>query len=51
MPMRAALGKAAEEQHPQAYKEFPHGMPTTDAATINADLLAYLKGAASKAAG
>ena len=26
------------------YKGFPHGMPTTEAATINADLLAFLKG-------
>jgi non-heme chloroperoxidase len=25
------------------YKGFPHGMPTTEAATINADLLAFLK--------
>ncbi len=25
------------------YKDFPHGMPTTQAATINADLLAFLK--------
>ena len=33
------------------YKDFPHGMPTTHADTINADLLAFLKGAASSAAG
>ena len=26
------------------YKGFPHGMPTTEAATINADLLAFIKG-------
>jgi non-heme chloroperoxidase len=26
------------------YKGFPHGMPTTEADTINADLLAFLKG-------
>jgi hypothetical protein len=25
------------------YKGFPHGMPTTEAATINADLLAFVK--------
>jgi non-heme chloroperoxidase len=25
------------------YKDFPHGMPTTEADTINADLLAFLK--------
>jgi len=35
----------------KTYKNFPHGMPTTEAPTINADLLAFLKGAASKAAG
>jgi len=27
----------------KAYKGFPHGMPTTQAETINADLLAFLK--------
>ena len=26
------------------YKDFPHGMPTTHADTINADLLAFIKG-------
>jgi non-heme chloroperoxidase len=26
------------------YKDFPHGMPTTQAETINADLLKFLKG-------
>jgi non-heme chloroperoxidase len=28
----------------KTYKGFPHGMPTTEAATINADLLAFFKG-------
>jgi non-heme chloroperoxidase len=28
----------------KTYKDLPHGMPTTHAATINADLLAFLKG-------
>jgi non-heme chloroperoxidase len=28
----------------KTYKGFPHGMPTTEAATINADLLAFVKG-------
>lgn len=28
----------------KTYKGFPHGMPTTQADTINADLLAFLKG-------
>ena len=27
----------------KTYKDFPHGMPTTEADTINADLLAFLK--------
>src|SRR2546422_11736855 len=34
----------------KTYKGFPHGMPTTEADTINADLLAFLKGAATTAA-
>ena len=33
----------------KSYKGFPHGMPTTEAATVNADLLAFLKCAASGA--
>jgi non-heme chloroperoxidase len=28
----------------KTYKDFPHGMPTTHAGTINADLLAFIKG-------
>ena len=28
----------------KTYKDFPHGMPTTQAETINSDLLAFLKG-------
>jgi non-heme chloroperoxidase len=28
----------------KTYKGFPHGMPTTEAATINADLLAFVQG-------
>lgn len=27
----------------KTYKGFPHGMPSTEAATINADLLAFIK--------
>jgi non-heme chloroperoxidase len=27
----------------KTYKAFPHGMPTTEADTINADLLAFVK--------
>jgi non-heme chloroperoxidase len=28
----------------KTYKDFPHGMPVTQAATINADLLTFIKG-------
>ena len=28
---------------PKTYQNFPHGMPTTQADTINADLLAFIK--------
>jgi non-heme chloroperoxidase len=34
----------------KTYKGFAHGMPTTEAATINADLLAFLKADAKSAA-
>ena len=34
----------------KTYKGFPHGMPTAEADTINADLLTFLKGAVSEAA-
>jgi len=34
----------------KTYKDFPHGMPTTEADTINADLLMFLKGAVTTAA-
>lgn len=27
----------------KTYKSFPHGMPTTQAETVNADLLAFIK--------
>jgi non-heme chloroperoxidase len=40
-PMSAKLLKNGTLK---TYKDFPHGMPTTEAATINADLLAFLKG-------
>ena len=33
----------------KTYQGFPHGMPTTEAATINADLFTFIKGAASAA--
>jgi non-heme chloroperoxidase len=41
-PLSAKLVKGAILK---TYKSFPHGMPTTEADTINADLLAFLKGA------
>jgi non-heme chloroperoxidase len=34
----------------KTYKGFPHGMPTTEANTINRDLLAFIKGTAEAAA-
>jgi non-heme chloroperoxidase len=34
----------------KSYKSFPHGMPTTEADTINADLLAFFTAAATVAA-
>src|SRR5271157_4977979 len=39
-PLSAKLVKGAVLK---TYKGFPHGMPTTEAATINADLLAFIK--------
>ena len=39
-PMSAKLLKNGTLK---TYKGFPHGMPTTEAATINADLLAFIK--------
>jgi non-heme chloroperoxidase len=39
-PLSAALLKHGTLK---TYKDFPHGMPTTEAETINADLLAFFK--------
>ena len=39
-PLSAKLVKGAILK---TYKGFPHGMPTTEAATINADLLAFIR--------
>ncbi|HMD38242.1 MAG TPA: alpha/beta hydrolase [Candidatus Acidoferrum sp.] len=46
-PLSAKLVKGAILK---TYRGFPHGMPTTNADQINADLLAFLKGAATAAA-
>jgi non-heme chloroperoxidase len=46
-PLSAKLVKGAILK---TYKNFPHGMPTTEANTINADLLAFLKGAKAASA-
>src|SRR6202451_4356293 len=46
-PLSAKLVKGAILK---TYKNFPHGMPTTEAATINADLLAFIKGATAASA-
>jgi non-heme chloroperoxidase len=32
----------------KTYKDFPHGMPTTHAETINADLLSFLQSKSSR---
>ena len=39
-PLSAKLLKNATMK---TYKGFPHGMPTTEADTINSDLLAFIK--------
>jgi len=39
----STVGKAAEEWHIENVKGFPHGMPTTEAATIDAELLAFIQ--------
>jgi non-heme chloroperoxidase len=31
------------DRRPETYPGFPHGMPTTEAETINADLLAFIE--------
>jgi non-heme chloroperoxidase len=46
-PLSAKLVKGSVFK---SYKNFPHGMPTTEAATINADLLAFLRGASAASA-
>ena len=46
-PMSAKILKNATLK---VYPGFPHGMPTTNADQINADLLAFLKGTAKAAA-
>jgi pimeloyl-ACP methyl ester carboxylesterase len=35
--------KLAQNGTLKTYQGFPHGMPTTEAATINADLLAFIQ--------
>ena len=37
------FGTAADGAELKTYSGFPHGMPTTQAATINADLQAFLQ--------
>jgi non-heme chloroperoxidase len=46
-PLSAKLVKGAILK---TYKNFPHGMPTSEADTINADLLAFIKGATAASA-
>ena len=45
---RPVVGKAAQNGTLKSYKGFPHGMPTTQAETINADLLAFIRAKSSK---
>jgi non-heme chloroperoxidase len=40
---RLSLTPSSQRYLLKTYKGFPHGMPTTQADTINADLLAFLK--------
>jgi non-heme chloroperoxidase len=43
-PLSAKLLKNSTlKTYKGSYKGFPHGMPTTEADTINADLLTFLK--------
>ena len=45
MPNSAPLSaKLLKNGTLKTYKDFPHGMPTTEADTINADLLAFIRG-------
>ena len=47
MPNEAARcsipSRSVKNSQLKKYKCFPHGMPTTEATTINADLLAFIK--------
>ena len=38
------MRETPEEWDAEDLKSYPHGMITTEAATINADLLAFIKG-------
>jgi non-heme chloroperoxidase len=40
----AAVGKLLKNGTLKDLQGFPHGMPTTEAETINADLLAFIRG-------
>jgi len=42
-PLSLATAKLLKNGTLKTYKGFPHGMPTTRADTINADLLAFMK--------
>ena len=45
----AIVGKTAEERNAENLQGLPHGMPTTQADTINADLLAFIRGITPRA--
>jgi non-heme chloroperoxidase len=42
-PLQADVLRLIHPNTLKAYKEFPYGMPTTHAETINADFLAFFK--------
>jgi non-heme chloroperoxidase len=44
MPIPDRCRRSFKDGTLKTYKGFPHGMPTTEAETINADLLAFIKG-------
>ena len=44
MRIRALSAKLARNSTLKTYAGFPHGMPTSNVETINADLLAFIRG-------
>jgi non-heme chloroperoxidase len=44
MPLPPLSAKLLKNGMLKTYKGFPHGMPTIEVETINADLLAFIEG-------